>query len=103
MGKGLGGFWHDPKGLVSGDYQRRRTRAGGASLDQTSAERIGHGRRAVGRAELLEDVLEVRLDGVGRDEQLLRDVAVRVPECQELQDLDLAGRERLGLAVLLLG
>ena len=34
----------------------------------------------LGRTELLEDVLEVRLDRVGRDVQPLRDVAVRVPE-----------------------
>src|SRR5205807_1258408 len=70
---------------------------------KAAAERLGHGRGAVGCAELLEDVLEVRLHCVRRDEQLLRDVAVRVAEGEELEHLDLAGGEGLGLAIALLG
>src|SRR5512132_1270265 len=68
-------------------------------LDETPAERLGNRRRAVGRPELLEDVLEVGLHGVGRDVQALGDVPVGVSECEQLEDLDLPRRERLRLAV----
>src|SRR5918994_2247599 len=71
-------------------------------LDEAPAERFGHGRRSVGRAELLEDVLEVSLDGVWRDVQTLGDVAVGVAEREKLQHLDLASGERLGAAVAFL-
>src|SRR5437667_42869 len=72
------------------------------SLDEVPAKRLGHRGGPVRRPELLEDVLEVRLHGVGRDEQLVRDVLVRVPEGKELEDLDLSGRQGLGLPIALL-
>jgi hypothetical protein len=43
--------------------------------------------------ELLEDVLHVVLCGLRRDEELLRDLAVRVALRDEPQDLVLAARE----------
>src|SRR3990172_8324498 len=67
----------------SRDAGAGRTRPVGPLLDQTSAQRLGYGRGAVRRAELLEDVLEVGLYGVGRDVEALGDVAVRVAERKE--------------------
>src|SRR5918996_738274 len=73
------------------------------SLDQPAAEGLSHRRGPVRGAELLEDVLEVGLHGVGGDVELLGDVAVGVAERQQLQHLDLPGGQGLGPAVALLG
>src|SRR5437764_13291798 len=74
----------------------------GTLLDQAAAKRLGDRRGAVGCAELLEDVLEVRLDGIGGDVQAFGDVPVRVTEREELQHFDLSSRQGLGLPVALL-
>src|SRR5918996_1216293 len=73
------------------------------SLDQPAAEGLSHRRGPVRGAELLEDVLEVGLHGVGGDVELLGDVAVGMAERQQLQHLDLPGGQGLGPAVALLG
>src|SRR5207302_5097516 len=72
-------------------------------FDEVAAQGLGDGSGSVGGAELLEDMLEVGLNRVGRDEELVGDVLVGMTEGEELQDLDLAGREGLRLAVALLG
>ena len=72
----------------SGGGPLRTTYDGRRLLDEAAAERLGDGRGAVRGAEFLEDMLEVGLHGVGRDVQALGDVAVGVPEREQLQDLD---------------
>src|SRR5437667_215936 len=78
---------------------RRHHSGPGPLLDEAPAESLRDGGRSVRRPQLLEDVLEVRLDGIGGDKQLLGDVPVGVTERQKLEDLDLAGGEGLRLAV----
>src|SRR3954447_854957 len=51
-------------------------------------------------AELREDVPDVRLDGLGADEQPLRDLAIRSPVHDEVRDLELTPREQLDAAPL---
>src|SRR6476660_6879843 len=52
----------------------------GRLFDQSAAQRFCHGRGAVRRPQLLEDVFEMGLDRVGRDVEPLGDVAVGVAE-----------------------
>src|SRR5205823_5034547 len=73
--------------------RRGRRPALGRLLDDLAAERLGHGRRAVTGPQLLEDVLEVSLHRVGGDEELLGDVLVGVSERQQLEHLQLPGRQ----------
>ena len=53
---------------------------------------------AIADAELRVDRSHVELDGVDRDDQLGRDLRVRAPRGHELQDLPLAGGQRLDRA-----
>ena len=71
--------------------RRSWLRAGLAVL----AERVGD-LRTRGDVELLVDVAQVKLDGLGRDEQELGDRPGRQPLRRELADVPLAGRQRLG-------
>ena len=57
-----------------GSDVRRRSQ-----LDDAAAQRDGDRLRAVAGPELLHDVLDVNLDGLFRDEEAFRDVAVTVP------------------------
>ncbi len=50
---------------------------------------------AVAGIEFRVDVAQVGLDGLGRDEQPLGNLLVAHSPCEQLDDLDLAGREEL--------
>src|SRR5438477_1798798 len=93
----VGGFPPRSNGLRAAPATRKT-----CSLDQASAQRFRHRRGAVGGPELLEDVLQVGLHGVGGDVELLRDVLVRVSEREQLEDLDLPRSQRLRAPVALL-
>ncbi len=69
-------------------------------LEQTLLDRVADEFGAARQAELLHDVRTVRLGGADRDEELLGDLLVRVPERQQAQDLAFAIGKRilLGLA-----
>ena len=66
---------------------RRRRPRGGVLLQQPQLPRAGDGLGAVGRAELVEDVGDVPLDGVQRDHQFLGDGLVGVAGGQQLKHL----------------
>src|SRR4051794_17432310 len=64
-------------------------------LDEPPADRVPGQLDAVAQAELLEDVRAMALDGLLADRQELGDVAARVALGDELDDLDLARRQRI--------
>src|SRR3954447_11994870 len=74
---------------------RRHHRESGLVLpaDETVLHRIDRGLRAVGEAELAEDVRDVRLDRALGDAELERDRLVRSPARELGEDLELARRE----------
>src|ERR1041385_7873631 len=67
----------------------------GGRLQQALCDRIPDELRAARETELLHDVRAVRLGGAYRDEELLRDLLVRVPQREEPEHLALAVGERI--------
>ena len=70
----------------------------GSIDEQAKSARPGCCFGAVVRTELREDVRDVLLDGVKRDEQFLGNVVVRLADRQQPQDLDLPLAQRLDQA-----
>jgi hypothetical protein len=68
-------------------------------LDEPVLVRVAHGLGAVVDAELAVDVRQVELDRLFRQEQLLRDLLVREPRLERLQDGQLALTQLGGVAV----
>src|ERR671913_1712826 len=66
-----------------------------SEAQQPAADRNRHSMRAIVRAKLLDEVLDVEVDGVLRDRQLIGYLLVFVPVANQLQDLDLSRGERL--------
>src|SRR5687768_10615531 len=66
------------------------TSTAGLTVDQVVIQRVTHELGTARDAELLLDVRPVRLDGADAQEELLRDLAVGVPERDQAQHLDLA-------------
>ena len=67
----------------------RRSGLGFSELDNSPADRNGNCLRAVVSAQLLHDVFDVNLDGLLRDEESLRDVAIAIPASDMPEDLNL--------------
>src|SRR4029078_4457862 len=73
------------------------TRASSRSgLDDAPLERVAHEVGACRAPELLQDVAPVGLDRADAEEELSGDLLIRVPECDQPEDLTLA----LGQVVL---
>src|SRR5215217_1544784 len=66
-------------------------------LDEAAADGVARQLDAVAHAELLEDVRAVTLDGLLADEQQVGDLLVGVGLGDQLDDLLLARRERVGM------
>src|SRR5262245_21925309 len=69
-------------------------------FDQAAAHRARHGRRTVGHAELLVQVLHVRLHRREPEEELLRDLREALAARDQVQDLLLARRQRRRVVLL---
>ena len=63
--------------------------------DDPAADADRHRVRAIVRAELLHQMLDVHLHGLFRDEQPIADGPIAVTSGNLLEDFDLSGRERL--------
>ena len=85
---------------VAGNPQARWLLLLGGLLEQTVRERVAHQLRPAGKSQLLHHVRAVRLRRPDGDEELLRDLLVRVAEREQPQHLVLTVGERvlLGLA-----
>src|SRR5918994_6929546 len=92
--------WTSPEGGLAGGIFCRRGRArrcgwgwrwGAGLADQAELSGPGCGLGAVGRAELVQDVADVLLDGVEGDHQLGGDPPVRPASGQQVQHLQFAG------------
>src|SRR4051812_28130771 len=77
-------------------------RAPDSGLDQAAADRVARQLDAVAHAELAEDVRPVALDGLRADHEDLGDLLRRVRLGDQLHHLELAGCQRLEVAVLVL-
>ena len=75
-----------------------RLASGRADLDDAALEGVAHEIGPRREAQLVEDVAAVGLDGADAQEELTRDLLIRVAERDEAQDLALAlGQVVLGL------
>ena len=72
-------------------------RLGRPGLNQTRFVGEHYGLDAVAQVELLQDARDVGLHGRLADEELLRDLCVRAPAREGVQDLQLACGQRLEL------
>ena len=66
-----------------------------SGLDEAAADRVARQLDAVAHPELGQHVLAVALDGLGADRQQLRDLLGRVRLGDQLDDLELARRQRI--------
>ena len=73
---------------------KRRSKAGACSIQPEFYGAYG-GLGAVGDIEFAEDASHVRLDGAYAEEEVAGDLGVGLALAEELQDLDLPGREAL--------
>src|SRR5581483_12208738 len=86
---------------VRAEPECRSGRAGAVELERAGSERVANELGAAREAKLLHDPSAVRLGRAHRDEEKLRDLLVRVAEREQVEDLVLAFRERIGLGAMM--
>src|SRR3954447_23762623 len=69
--------------------------AAGLRRDQSAPDRVAREIHAIAHLELLEDVRAVAIDRLAADYEHARDLVAGVPLGDELDDLDLARRQRV--------
>src|SRR5687767_8887972 len=80
---------------MASSFMPPRVAYGGSGLGEPAPDRVADELHAVAHAELAQEVRPVRLDGLLREVQELRDLLVRVGLGDQLEDLLLARREGL--------
>src|SRR3954451_3609742 len=77
----------------------RRSADNRLRVDEAAADGVARERDAVAEAELLEDVRSVAFHGLLADREHLPDLTARVAFGDQLDDLGLARRERVAVAL----
>src|SRR6185436_17232878 len=83
-------------GVTDGGVTTERAAARRSDLDQTLADRVADDAGGVRRVELLHDVRAMGLRGLHADPEQLGDFLRGLPGRDQLQDLALTRRERIG-------
>ena len=68
-------------------------RKGDSDLEQTSAQRDRNGMGAIVRLQLIDDILDVKVDRRFGDGELIRDLFILVSFTNQFKNLELSGRE----------
>src|SRR6266542_2082682 len=84
-----------PGWAAASSFSSRRPARASCSPDQSVRQRKKHELGARFELQLAHDVCAVCVDGSYRDEELLADLLVRVPECEQVEDVALPVGQRL--------